>query len=190
MNIRKNKRCAAGQRRLKELAHLHKGRPLHQTEALLVDKLLLQEAQEEVRLAPISEAALSDKAQEPALAVVLMAVHRERTLQQCLQLQEQQEQLQQDRRRLLLLIGALQQQQEVQDAQDLQEPVEHKLKQQVHVWLEDLATEALEERPQVHKEQVQEIHEDNQPVLEALDLDKHHKDRRQLEDNEELIFTH
>ena len=66
----------------------------------------------------------------------------------------------------------------------------HKLKQLVHEGLEDLVPEAQDERLQPHKDQAQVLHVDNQPALEAQDQDKHHQDRRQLEDNEELIFTH
>ena len=66
----------------------------------------------------------------------------------------------------------------------------HKLKQLVHEGLEDLEPEAQDERLQLHKDQAQVLHVDNQLALQALDQDKHHQDKRQLEGNEELIFTH
>ena len=57
-------------RQLGELAHLRRGRPLLLQGALLADRRLqLLEAREEVRQAPISEAALSDKAQRLARAL-------------------------------------------------------------------------------------------------------------------------
>ena len=66
----------------------------------------------------------------------------------------------------------------------------HKLKQLVLVELEDLELEAQDERLQLRKDQAQVLHVDNQLALQALDQDKHHQDKRQLEGNEELIFTH
>ena len=78
----------------------------------------------------------------------------------------------------------------VRDARGLQEPVEHKLKQLVHVGLADLGPVAQNDRQQRHKDQAQVIHEDKQLVPEAPDQDRQHQDKRQLGGNEELIFTH
>ena len=60
--------------------------------------------------------------------------------------------------------------------------------QQVREEQQDLEREAQGKRLQQHKELIEDA--DNQPAQQAQEQVKTLQDRRQLKNNEELIFTH